>query len=366
MKLPPADERLRQESPAYRPDDDWEVLEPQGMSVVLSVRFDAPTAQRLAAVARAAGRVPSVLIRDWTVERLASLGSEPQKVTASQIREAAGGYLPDGEEDERLRTTRYRPAKLQTLLVGESRPAGGRFFYRANSNLFYATRQAFQVAYGRVPDGAQFLAYLQQHGFWLYDIADRPVDRMRGRPRHDAVHARAFALVELLRASRPAVVIAIKKNLGATVRQAMTEAGLSVDRLHVLPFPLYQWRRHYIFGLASLLRAEGSQERTQADSSRPRSVAEEKEGETQRVTRVDLRNGRIRFPARSKALMPASKTTFEIDLRGHRIEGRYDPRNGPDRPRSGVLLIARPILTETVAPDEVLSFIRTGNSIRLW
>jgi hypothetical protein len=71
----------------------------------------------------------------------------------SRISEAAGSYVTYGGDDETLRM-RYRPEKIATLMVGESRPAGGTFFYRANSNLFYATRQAFQLGHGAVPPGS--------------------------------------------------------------------------------------------------------------------------------------------------------------------------------------------------------------------
>ena len=137
--------------------------------------------------------------------------------------------------------------------MGESRPAGGTFFYLANSNLYYATHQAFQRALGPMPVGDAFLDLLRERGVWLYDIADAPVDRMRGRPRRDAVRARVSDLASLLRESRPRLVIAIKKDLRATVRHALQAADLDAERLRVLPFPLYQWRRDYVRGLAALL-----------------------------------------------------------------------------------------------------------------
>lgn len=246
-----SDETLRRNSPAYRPDDDWEVLEPQGMKVVVSVRFDASSARRVAALARESGGTPSGLIRDWTIERLSTLAND--RVGSPGVREASAQYRTRGDEFEALRK-RYRPGEINFLLVGESRPAGGTFFYRANSNLFYATREAFQTALGPVPAGEAFLEFLRDHGVWLYDLADQPVDRMRGRPRRAAVQERIGELVNLLRETRPAMVIAIKKDLGATVRSALKESEISVERLQVLPFPLYQWRTQYVHGLASLVR----------------------------------------------------------------------------------------------------------------
>lgn len=251
MKLRKSDERLRHESPAYQPDAEWDELEPQGMNVVMSVRFDGQTASRIHSLARGSGRSPSRLVREWTIERLESLASERGRVTAG-VREAAVPYETDTVQYEELRQ-RYRPDRIDLLLVGESRPAGGTFFYLANSNLYYATHEAFQRVLGPMPAGDAFLSLLRNRGTWLYDMADAPVDRMRGRPRRAAVQARVSELVELLRREHPRVVVAIKKDLEPTVRQALEDAGLDSDRLRVLPFPLYQWRRVYVRGLAALI-----------------------------------------------------------------------------------------------------------------
>jgi hypothetical protein len=253
MKLSKSDERLRRESPAYRPDDDWEVLGPQAMDVVLSVRFDARTARQIVTVARQTARTPSRLIRDWTLERLAGVGNADESLGAASIQEEASAYVVADPDYESLRHE-YRPSVLQILLVGESRPAEGTFFYLANSNLFHATRAAFAAALGPMPSGERFLRYLADRGVWLFDIADQPVDRLPGRPRKAAVSARIGNLVELLNETHPEIVVAIKRNLAPAIRQAMHAAGVHLDRLHVLPFPLYQWRREYVDGLSEIVR----------------------------------------------------------------------------------------------------------------
>lgn len=251
VKLSSEDDRLRRESPAYQPDAGWEELVPQAMNVVLSVRFDARTARRIHDIARETGRTPGRLIRDWTMERLQGLPTDA-KPAAAGVREASASYDATGDRFEALRD-RYRPDRIDILLVGESRPAGGTFFYLANSNLYYATHEAFQLALGPMPQGDDFLELLRDRGVWLYDLADAPVDRMRGRPRRDAVRARVAELVALLQETRPRLVVAIKKDLAATVRQALQDADLAPDCLRVLPFPLYQWRSEYVRALAQLL-----------------------------------------------------------------------------------------------------------------
>lgn len=246
------DQDLRRDSPAYRPDDGWEVLEPQALDVVLSVRFDPASARRLARVAGATGRTPSRLIRDWTLERLA-MGSVESPLQSAGIRESAASYSTgDAIEYEELRQ-RYRPQRIKLLLVGESRPAGGTFFYLANSNLYYATLDAWRKALGPLPGSESFLDTLKAKGIWLYDLSAAPVNRLRGRPRQQAVQDRTAELTELLGTERPQAVVVVKRSLAAPVREATQIAGLSPALLHVLPFPLYQWRAEYVAQLGDLL-----------------------------------------------------------------------------------------------------------------
>lgn len=77
-------------------------------------------------------------------------------------------------------------------------------------------------------------------------------------------------------------------------------------------------------------------------------------GTSQRVTKVDLANGRIRLPHEAKVLFPADKSDVSIVLRGQPMKVRYDPRMGPDQERSAVLGIGRGVLPTLVAENEVL------------
>jgi hypothetical protein len=265
IRLDRAESALRRDSPAYRSGDDWEVLAPQAMDVVISVRFDAGTARRLAERGGQSRRTVSRLIRDWTIERLdLEADAEGQK---ARIGEASLPYVTDADY-ETLRL-KYRPRDIRMLLVGESRPAGGTFFYLANSNLFFATREAFIAAHGSMPPGEEFLSYLSEHGVWLVDVAQKPVNRLPGRPRKAAVGKRVTDLAETLRDANPDIVVAIKRDLASSVRDAMTRAGIDLDRLAVLPFPLYQWRREYVRGLARFARQLDSPQSIPAMKDQP-------------------------------------------------------------------------------------------------
>lgn len=243
---------LRRDAPAYQPDAKWEIVEPQALDVVVSVRFDSVSARRVAQVAGATGRTPSRLIRDWTLERLAAASTdEPQR--SAGIRESPVPYsAEDSAGYEQLRQ-QYRPqGRIRLLLVGESRPAGGSFFYLANSNLFRATLEAWQAAFGPMVVGESLLSRLRSEGVWLYDLAPAPLNRLRGRPRQGAVSSRSGDLAALLVAESPDVVVVVKRSLAAVVQDAMSAAHLPHERLHLLPFPLYQWRAEYVAKLSAL------------------------------------------------------------------------------------------------------------------
>jgi hypothetical protein len=121
----------------------------------------------------------------------------------------------------------FRPESVRWLFVGESSPAGGTHFYRANSNLFRAIRDAFACAFGdEVPAGDAFLHYFSRSA-WLVDLADRP------------------GLASTIRASQPARIFAVKKSIDTEVREAAAHADYGGD-IVVLPFPVRQWRKVFI------------------------------------------------------------------------------------------------------------------------
>jgi hypothetical protein len=78
---------------------------------------------------------------------------------------------------------RYRPRDVDVLFIGESPPAGGTFFYAANSNLYYATEEAFRRGVPEILSG-DFL-----DDFQLGDL---------GRDRRQALEHRADALARLI------------------------------------------------------------------------------------------------------------------------------------------------------------------------
>jgi TDG/mug DNA glycosylase family protein len=80
---------------------------------------------------------------------------------------------------------------------------------------------------------------------------------------------------------------------------------------------------------------------------------------TQRITAKDIERGQIRLRQPARRVLPPSKGTVEIVLRGTRVTAAYDPRIGLDRNRSPILRIGRDRLEPLVRPNDQLQ-VRRG------
>ena len=173
----------------------------------------------------------------------------------------AQGSLPPAR-DERLRK-RYRPRVLRLLFIGESRPAGGTFFYAADSNLFFHTQSAFGGAYGdRLPQGVQFLDFFKSAGCYLEDLCLEPVNRLPPTPRRVAHHAATGPLAERIGSRRPGtiVVVGLGRSLRSCIGKALKLANLEDVPRFELPFPAMSHQPRYLSELSALieeLRAKG-------------------------------------------------------------------------------------------------------------
>lgn len=152
---------------------------------------------------------------------------------------------------EELRRS-FKPDPVRMLLVGESPPAGGTFFYRANSLLFQATRDAFSRVFGdAVGDGAAALDFMARCGVYLEDLCLSPVDDLSDVERNAARKEGIEPLRGRIEAMAPECVVIVFLGAKREIRKAADDAGVST--IHELPFPLW-YRTKYVNGLAALIR----------------------------------------------------------------------------------------------------------------
>jgi hypothetical protein len=189
------------------------------------------------------------------LDRIAEAGI-PYRIDPDALDRLAGSGGPPapGSSVAEL-VARYRPSACRILFVGESSPAGGTHFYRADSNLYRATRDAFGrgLSVSSVPVGDSFLDWFRDLGCWLVDLADGPVNDLDEGDRSAAVGAGIPRLAEILRQLRPERVVVVLRKVAPSVRSAAARAGFDEHAIDVLPFPVRQWRHAYVEQLAGIV-----------------------------------------------------------------------------------------------------------------
>jgi len=155
---------------------------------------------------------------------------------------------------------RFLPARVSVLFVGESPPAGGTFFYNANSKLYEATREAFRIAAPDLVRGQNFLDAFQALGCFLDDLCLEPVNHLKldnplakSKRLHKRVEGEA-ALAARLAEWKPSELVVVMLAIEENVRRAAATAGLAT-KLNKLPFPgRPQHRERFVDELVPMLK----------------------------------------------------------------------------------------------------------------
>ena len=148
---------------------------------------------------------------------------------------------------------KFKPEKVQVLLVGESPPAEGKFFYDRSLMTAY-TKNAFEAALGKkFPTNAEFFEHMEQAGFYLEDLSHVPVDRLPSAEREAKLVDESEAFAERVVQMNPKVVVIILRKIEKIVREALCKAG-STAEVHVLPFPGNGHQSKYQAQLISIVR----------------------------------------------------------------------------------------------------------------
>ena len=154
----------------------------------------------------------------------------------------------------------YLPDAVQVLFIGESPPAGGTFFYYANSNLYRATREAFATGARAFRDD-DFLRSFQHAGCYLEDLAVEPVNGLPRPSRKRACTAGIAPLADRIKALAPRVVVIVGYGIAEHVARSLDLAGHADVEREKLPFPTSRprsidgvpYRQVYVDELAALV-----------------------------------------------------------------------------------------------------------------
>ena len=146
----------------------------------------------------------------------------------------------------------YCPQRIRLLLVGESPPASGRFFYIRSAVTTYTAR-AFEAAHATTfADSEEFLHYFKACGCYLDDLSPTPVDNLGNAERESTLWASIDGLAERIHDLNPSVVAIALRKIENHVREAVRRSGRQ-PLIEVLPFAGNGHQRKYISKLCELI-----------------------------------------------------------------------------------------------------------------
>jgi hypothetical protein len=159
--------------------------------------------------------------------------------------------------DTELIRRAYKPDKVRLLMVGESPPAKGGFFYLKDRKILMVTYtgQAFQRAHGLTfRDNEQFLNYFKECGCYLDDLCTFPVDDLSASEREKCLRDSIEGLAQRIQGMQPPVIAIVLKRIEGYVRDAIRGAGCCPE-VFLLPFPGNGHQNKYIEHLAEIVGA---------------------------------------------------------------------------------------------------------------
>jgi hypothetical protein len=159
----------------------------------------------------------------------------------------------------------YRPDKIRFLLIAESPPSSGGFFYFATTigkdHLFRETMKALEFwpinqPMRRGVDKRSMLRRFQTMGFYLLDTCVSPVDKMRPGDRRKTVLTQTPRLIKDVIRANPSHIFIVKSSIFNPVSQALKESGFLPRLLNVrpVPFPSHGNQRVYRSTLRRAIR----------------------------------------------------------------------------------------------------------------
>jgi hypothetical protein len=163
---------------------------------------------------------------------------------------------------------KYRPTKVNVLVIAESPPSSGGYFYTEKAigkdHLFRETMKALELWPVDRPmrkgcDKRPMLERFRSLGFFLIDTCELPVDKMSLGQRRLYTAQGALTLPNRVKRFDPAGILIVKKTVFSPVRQALSMAGFENRILNKksLPFPSHGNQRKFRRMLRRLVSQNG-------------------------------------------------------------------------------------------------------------
>ena len=134
----------------------------------------------------------------------------------------------------------YQPQILQIIFIEEAVQPGKVFFYRKNSNVFRAIKEAFNQVFGEFKSNDEFLAFFKENGCYVDSLCSEMINGLPLEVRQKARTAGIKPLSERLALHQPKVVITVMKILEKEVDEAVRLSQItSIQYRKAIAFPAH-------------------------------------------------------------------------------------------------------------------------------
>jgi hypothetical protein len=157
---------------------------------------------------------------------------------------------------------RYKPEKIKLIIIAESPPAAGRYFYNPDGRVTEPLFAALMVQLGVSPKTKhEGLHKFQQRGWVLVDATYTPINDERNRRRRDAAILRDYGLLcddlQTLMSGRSMPLILIKKNVCQILEPRLASDGFNVlNSGRVIYFPSHSRQKDFHRQFSSVKESE--------------------------------------------------------------------------------------------------------------
>lgn len=153
---------------------------------------------------------------------------------------------------------KYLPEKVKVLIVGESPPHSGKFFYTGD-DLTSRTWEAFSWVFMDVIDLStyeEFLNFFKKQGFFLDDLCLEPINRIKANNERIKMRKKWVpSLAERMKEYNPEAIVFIMKGARQQFEDAVKRAGLCNVPRYYTSFPSFseQNKKDYVQEMVSAL-----------------------------------------------------------------------------------------------------------------
>jgi len=141
---------------------------------------------------------------------------------------------------------KYKPTRINTLLIAESPPSSGGYFYSEKTigkdHLFRETMKALKFWPINRPmrkgcDKRPMLKKFRSLGFLVIDTCEYPIDKFPPKQRRIATIQGALTLPKRVQKLDPGQILIVKKTIFNPVKHVLNDAGFGERILNARPLP---------------------------------------------------------------------------------------------------------------------------------